>query len=94
MNIVQTNTYNHARVLDMIELVCVGHVRMRRRDRIYVVVALWRVFDTTWGRAMDPFCVVTIYIYLTIGARFAIWTLRYGLLYNSDTQCKPGATGQ
>ena len=44
------------------------------KTNICVVVALWRVLSATWGRAMAPSRVVTVYIYLTIGARFAVWT--------------------
>src|SRR6266581_1858372 len=48
---------------------------------ICVVVVLWQVLDATRGRVMTPSRVVTVYIYLSIGAHFAAWTLTGPLSY-------------
>jgi len=66
---------------------------------ICVVVVLWQVLDATRGRVMTPSRVVTVYIYLSIGAHFAAWTpywtpQRSAMECGSGMQRKLGATCQ
>ena len=70
-----------------------GYNMSDEETNICVVVALWRVLNATRGGALAPLRVVTVYIYVFIGARFTVWVLSCGMWQWDAAQTWP-ATGQ